>query len=447
MSAWPSVRLGEVIRHRKGAITIDDATTYKLCRVQLHRRGVVLREHRTGAEIRTKKQQVCRAGDFLVAEMDAKVGGYGFVPPELDGAIVSSHYFLFELDETRLWPGFLEVIAQAEILQRQIVAKGSTNYAAIRPASVLGWEIPLPPLAVQKRMATNFVHARAALASAEREIAHQDDLVAKLKLAILKEAITGRLTAGWRAANPKVEPASQLLARIRAEKARLVAAKKLRPEKPLPPIPDDETPFNIPEGWEWCRFGDVLEHTFYGPRFGKDEYVDDGIPTIRTTDMSGGSLDLLPNVPRVKLNDAKKVRLYELRENDILITRTGSIGVMALFPGGYQAFPSAYLIRCRLMEDSLGSYIFKVLQAPLGQDHLGLNTKTGTRPNINSDSIISIPIPLPPLAEQTEIVARVEALMERCRELEAEIARSRAHAEALLQAVLREAFAPAAAAC
>jgi type I restriction enzyme S subunit len=65
--------------------------------------------------------------------------------------------------------------------------------------------------------------------------------------------------------------------------------------------------------------------------------------------------------------------------------------------------------------------------------------------NINLEILNELMLPLPPLAEQTEIVARVEALMERCRDLEAEIARSRAHAEALLQAVLREAFAPAAA--
>ncbi len=94
----PTARLGEALRHRKGSITIDDTTSYKLCRVKLHRRGVVLRQHLGGAEINTKKQQVCKAGDFLVAEMDAKVGGYGFVPPDLDGAIVSSHYYLFELN-------------------------------------------------------------------------------------------------------------------------------------------------------------------------------------------------------------------------------------------------------------------------------------------------------------------------------------------------------------
>ena len=72
------VPLSKVLRHRKDKITIDDSTNYKLCRVQLHRRGVVLRQMMSGAKIRTKTQQVCKRGDFIVAEMDAKVGGYGF---------------------------------------------------------------------------------------------------------------------------------------------------------------------------------------------------------------------------------------------------------------------------------------------------------------------------------------------------------------------------------
>ncbi len=79
----------------------------------------------------------------------------------------------------------------------------------------------------------------------------------KLKQAILQEAIQGKLTADWRAAHPDVEPASQLLHRIQAEKARLIAAKKLRPEKPLPQITAAEIPFEIPKGWEWCRLGEV----------------------------------------------------------------------------------------------------------------------------------------------------------------------------------------------
>jgi len=92
---WPKVRLGEVLRHRKEFITIDDLTTYRRPRVQLHVQGIVQRDEVPGALIKTKKQQVCREGEFLVAEIDAKVGGFGIVPSALDGSIVSSHYFLF----------------------------------------------------------------------------------------------------------------------------------------------------------------------------------------------------------------------------------------------------------------------------------------------------------------------------------------------------------------
>lgn len=108
MNLWSRVPLSEVIQHRKAFIQIDDTETYKLCRVQLHAKGVVLRNRTTGADIRTKKQQVCRAGDFLVAEIDAKMGGFGIVPEDLDGAIVSSHYFLFDIDTDRLDRRFLD---------------------------------------------------------------------------------------------------------------------------------------------------------------------------------------------------------------------------------------------------------------------------------------------------------------------------------------------------
>src|SRR3989337_4573758 len=92
-------KFGEFLAHRKEFIRIDDTQRYKRARVQLHWRGIVVRDEIEGARIRTKEQQVARAGELLVAEIDAKVGGVGIVPQELGGAIVSSHYFLFEVDE------------------------------------------------------------------------------------------------------------------------------------------------------------------------------------------------------------------------------------------------------------------------------------------------------------------------------------------------------------
>lgn len=148
----PMVRLGEVITHRKEFIQVNDFENYKRCRVQLHAQGIVLRDIVPGAEIKTKKQQVCKAGDFLVAEIDAKVGGFGIVPEELDRAIVSSHYFLFTINETLLSRRFLDIYIRTPFFRDQVTAQGSTNYAAIRPKDVLEYKIPLPPLSEQQRI-------------------------------------------------------------------------------------------------------------------------------------------------------------------------------------------------------------------------------------------------------------------------------------------------------
>ena len=149
---WPIAQLGQVIRHRKAFITIDDFAEYRRCRVQLHAKGIVLRDIISGAGIQTKQQQVCRAGDFLVAEIDAKLGGFGIVPAELDGAIVSSS--LLPVRNRRKSPDrrFWITTSARRAFRDQVEAQGSTNYAAICPQHVLGYTIPLPPLAEQQRI-------------------------------------------------------------------------------------------------------------------------------------------------------------------------------------------------------------------------------------------------------------------------------------------------------
>src|SRR5207249_9108284 len=102
--------------------TIDDLTTYKRPRVRLHAQGVVLRDEVPGALIKTKQQQVCRGGELIVAEIDAKVGGFGIIPETLDGAIVSSHYFLFGIDVTKMSRTFLDHFVRTPAFRDQVEA-------------------------------------------------------------------------------------------------------------------------------------------------------------------------------------------------------------------------------------------------------------------------------------------------------------------------------------
>ena len=167
-SPWKITQLREVIRHRKYFITIDDLKEYKRCRVQLHAKGIVLRDFIEGARIKTKQQKLCQAGELLVAEIDAKVGGYGIVPGDLDGAIVSSHYFLFKINERRLNCRFLDYFIRTPYFYDQVSARGSTNYAAVRPHHILEYEIPLPPLSEQKRIVARIEELAAKVEEAQQ---------------------------------------------------------------------------------------------------------------------------------------------------------------------------------------------------------------------------------------------------------------------------------------
>ena len=150
--AWKIVPLEKVLRYRKEFIHISDLEKYKRCRVQCHVQGIVLRDLVEGTQIRTKNQQICKEGDFLVAEIDAKLGGFGIVPEELEGAIVSSHYYLYEIDEDLLDRSFFSFFIRTPYFRDQVSSQGSTNYAAIRYYDVLGYTMPLPPIAEQRRI-------------------------------------------------------------------------------------------------------------------------------------------------------------------------------------------------------------------------------------------------------------------------------------------------------
>lgn len=183
-SNFPIVKLSTVIKQRKKFIVINDQEMYKRCRVQIQGKGVILRDETTGKNIKTKKQQLCKTDDFLVAEIDAKVGGFGIVPAELDSAIVSGHYFLFEINKERLLPDFLALVVKQHDFLKQVKSTGSTNYAAIRPHHVLDYTIPLPPIQEQISLVQSY---RNKIEIAEKLQQQANDLDNKLEIYFLDE--------------------------------------------------------------------------------------------------------------------------------------------------------------------------------------------------------------------------------------------------------------------
>jgi type I restriction enzyme S subunit len=151
ISQYPLIKMGQFLKLRKEFFSINDSEEYQLATVQIHSRGIRERSRMRGVEIKTKKQQLIKAGDLLVAEIDAKVGGYGVVPPDLDGAIVSGHYFLYEIDQNQITSEYLDFYLKTGYPEQDLqqFVKGSVNYAAIRSQHFSELEIPLPSLEIQ----------------------------------------------------------------------------------------------------------------------------------------------------------------------------------------------------------------------------------------------------------------------------------------------------------
>ena len=275
------------------------------------------------------------------------------------------------------------------------------------------------------------------------EIVYQETLLTKLKQAILQEAIQGRLTVDWRKENSDVEPTSQLLERIQKEKQRLIVEKKIRKEKPQPPITYEEIPFEIPETWQWCRLGEIVYDTSYGTS--QKAYSESiGVPVLRMGNISSDGAILYSDLKYVNPYIKDLPKLY-LEDGDILFNRTNSyelVGKSGVHRNSNTFTYASYLIRLRMLCALYPEYVSGYINSITCRKKFiepNLIQQNG-QANFNGTKLKKVLIPLPPLPEQAAVVERTESLMDSCRQLETEIKHSRTHAENLLQAVLKEAF-------
>jgi type I restriction enzyme S subunit len=347
-------------------------------------------------------------------------------------------------DEKKLNPQFLYVYFS--YFKDQLIVplmKGSAN-VSLSVSVLADLKIIVPSMDVQMRV-ISLSQNDALMKPLEDEIAHQQTLLGKLKQTIRQEAIQGKLTANWRATNPLADPVRNLLQRIQAERIHLIAAKKVRPGKPLAKLSANEMPFEVPEGWEWCRLGDIAADVSYGTSQ-KAHVEAKGIPVLRMGNITSDGSLLLSDLKYVSPRIKDLPRLF-LQSGDIVFNRTNSyelVGKSGVFRKDQPFTLASYLIRVRLFEKLNPEYVAYFINSAVCRakfiepDIIQQNGQA----NFNGSKLRTIPIPLPPLPEQDAIVEQVQALTATCDALEVEIEHSRIHASYLLQAVLKEAFAP-----
>ncbi len=150
----PLVPLSAILTQDGAYVTELEPRLYPKLSVKLYGRGVVLDEPTDGGSVKMKRHQLAKPGQVIVSEIWAKKGAIGIVPREGAGALVTSHFFLFDIDESQLLPAYMRWLLAANYFEPILSgeARGTTGYAAVRPKQFLASTIPLPPLPEQRRI-------------------------------------------------------------------------------------------------------------------------------------------------------------------------------------------------------------------------------------------------------------------------------------------------------
>ncbi len=233
--------------------------------------------------------------------------------------------------------------------------------------------------------------------------------IKKLRELILELAVRGKLVTQ----NPDDEPASKLLEKIEAEKAQLIKDGKLKKQKPLAPISEDEKPFELPEGWEWTRLGNLGNTQTGGtPAKGKAEYFNGDIPFVKPGDIDQG---ILKNSSEFLSEAGLNALGREVPKGSILMVCIGTIGKCAISRERCSFNQQINSITPFLpMED----YLLAGLSSSYFQEMAWSNSSSTTISILNKGKWGNICVPLPPLAEQQRIVTKVDELMALCDQLE-----------------------------
>ena len=299
-------------------------------------------------------------------------------------------------------------------------------YPAINDDRLYKALIPLPPLSEQHRIVAKIEELLPYIEKYGKAEEHLTTLNTTfpeaLKKSILQEAVQGKLVPQ----NPDDEPASVLLERIRAEKQELIKQGKIKQNKnesviitrdkiPYEIIDGkerciaDEVPFELPESWCWCRWGTISESIQYG--YNAPAKENGRIKMVRISDIQDNKV-LWDTVPFCDI-DEESIETYLLKQNDILFARTGgTVGKSYLVKEvPKDAIYAGYLIRTRYSNNLSSEYLKFFMESDLYWIQLRNGTVATAQPNCNGKTLANMLVPIPPLAEQKRIVAKIEEIM------------------------------------
>lgn len=379
-----------------------------------------------------------KSGDLVISGINVEKGALAIYTSEED-VLASIHYSAYEFDAEKIDIDYLKWFLKSNIFRKLLLKQTESGIKKeIKAKHLLPIEIQLPSLNWQHEIVRQIQGVANYIEEVNRQIQQQAEYAEMLRQSILQQAVEGKLCEQ----DPKDEPASVLLEKIKAEKERLIAEKKIKKQKPLLPISEGEKPFDLPKGWKWCRLGDILIANEYGTSQKADD-LNGSIPVLRMNNIKSNGEMCYSNLKYVGTNIKDLPKLY-LEKGDILFNRTNSydlVGKTGLFEENSRYTFASYLIRLRIYGISnryvhlcMNSNYYRTTQI---EPYI---VQQNGQANYNGTKVASTLIPIPPLKEQNKIVLKVYSLMQLYNALEEEIQNAKKYASQLMGSVLQEAF-------
>ena len=291
---------------------------------------------------------------------------------------------------------------------------GSTNQTELSATTIRALQIPLPPLAEQKRIVAKIEELLPLIDRYEKAWGRLEEFnrrfPADMQKSLLQMAIQGKLVEQ----RPEEGTGEELYRQIQAEKQRLIKEGKIKKEKPLPDIAEDEVPFEIPESWKWVRLP-AISASCLGKMLDKQKNTGISMPYLRNVNVRWGSFDL-SDLLEMKFEDVNDER-FLIRKNDLVMCEGGEPGRCAIWAAEQPIHFQKACHRLRFSQELHVSF-FYFLFCLYAENGILKSLFTGTTiKHLTGQSLDKIVVPLPPLAEQKRIVAKLEELLPLCERL------------------------------
>jgi len=406
------------------------------------------------AEAPSRAKQVLQAGDVLVSMTRPNLNAVALVPRQLSGAIGSTGFHV--LRSKHMKPEFLFYLVQTEEFIRAMCDQvQGALYPAVRPKDIHAFQLKLESVSQQTRIVEKLEELLSGLDVGVAELKAAQRKLARYRQSLLKAAVQGDLTANWREQHPPQETGAQLLIRILAERRTRWEARQLAkfeqqgktPPKdwqkkyPEPVRPDIDDLPALPQGWVWATVDQLAQ-------------VGTGVTPLRSRGayFNGGTI---PWVTSGALNSEMVVSASEfvtelaLKECRLEVFPAGSL-LIAMYGEGKTRGKCAEMVIPATINQAIAAVVLEpaalackaFVKAFLLHSYQQMREQAsgGVQPNLNLQIVKSMPLPLPPLAEQAEITQVLAGCMAEIKQLHSAVALGLQQSTAQRQNILRAAF-------